>query len=284
MRKATTCSILALALGLTACGQEQPGKPVARAQIGTATPADKSAASMPTDSASATPSFASEVETSCRSVIYRDVPLTQCLAIPANNKITTALAAGSDAPYRSLTAYAKGHDAATIAFAMSGGWFDDKGHPTGYFVQDSKRLQPLASDAKANSGGVFYGTGDVWEIRTTKDFLANVTKRPEFGIQSGPMLVTNGRIDPVPHGKDAKPEIRSAAGIDDKGRAHFVISNAPVSTEVLARFFATELKVKNALCLDNGTSQLWSPATDRLDTGEPIGPILVVEKRPETPN
>ncbi|MEO1967836.1 MAG: phosphodiester glycosidase family protein [Sphingomonadaceae bacterium] len=284
MRKATVCCILGMAMGLTACGQEQPGKPVARAQIGKATATGQPSVPAPTDSASATPSFASEVETSCRSVIYRDVPLTQCLAIPANNKITTALAASSNAPYRSLTAYAKAHDASKIAFAMNGGWYDEKGQPTGYFVQDSKRLQPLVSDAKANSGGVFYGTGDDWEIRTTKDFLANVTKRPDFGIQSGPMLVTDGRIDAAARSKNTKAEIRSAVGIDDKGRAHFVISNAPVSTELLARFFASELKVKNALCLDKGTSQLWSPATDRLDTGDPIGPILVIEKRPETPN
>ena len=276
MRKATVCCILTLALGLTACGQEQPGKPVARAQIGTATPG---AGGSPTASPTATTSFASEVETACRSVIYRNVPLTQCLAVPSNNRIATALADAAGKVYGSLSAYAKVHDPSQIAFAMSGGEFDDKGQPTGYFVQDSKRTQTLATGTKADGGGVFFGNGDSWEIRSTKDFLANVAKRPDFGIQSGPMLVSKGRVDGRLRSDGATPEIRSAVGIDAKGRAHFVISNAPVTLEVLAHFFADELKVDNALSLGSGGSQLWSPATDRLDTGAPIGPILVIEKR-----
>ena len=69
----------------------------------------------------------------------------------------------------------------------------------------------------------------------------------------------------------------NAVGVDAKGRAHFVISNAPLSFGKLARFYRDELGVKNALYLDGSVSQLWNPATDRIDSGAPIGPILVVE-------
>ncbi len=47
----------------------------------------------------------------------------------------------------------------------------------------------------------------------------------------------------------------------------------------LARFFRDELGVKNALYLDGTVSALWNPPTDRLDSGTPIGPIVVVERK-----
>ena len=58
-----------------------------------------------------------------------------------------------------------------------------------------------------------------------------------------------------------------------------MISNAPISFGKLARFYKDELHVKNALYLDGNVSQLWNPATERLDTGAPIGPIVVVRKK-----
>ena len=73
--------------------------------------------------------------------------------------------------------------------------------------------------------------------------------------------------------------IRNAVGVDDEGRAHFVISNAPISFGKLARFYKDELEVKNALFLDDTISLLWNPVTERLDTGAPIGPIVVVSKK-----
>ncbi len=58
-----------------------------------------------------------------------------------------------------------------------------------------------------------------------------------------------------------------------------MISNGPVSFGKLARFYRDELNVKNALYLDGNVSALWNPATGRLDTGAPIGPIIVVGKK-----
>ena len=58
-----------------------------------------------------------------------------------------------------------------------------------------------------------------------------------------------------------------------------MISNAPISFGKLARFYKDELDVKNALFLDGNVSLLWNPATDRLDTGAPIGPIAVIKKK-----
>lgn len=267
---------LCLLAVLTACGPQAEGEPVARVQV-SGTPA-----ATPTATPSAT--IANEVESACRSVIFENTPLTDCIAIPERHRIATALAGSDGANFRSLAAFAQSRDPLTIAFAVNAGMFDDEGDPIGYFVEGGERKKELnTADGEGNfhmkPNGVFFGTGDSWEIRTADDFLRNVGDRPAFGTQSGPMLVINGRLhrEITPDGPSRT--IRNAVGIDERGRAHFVISTAPISFGKLARFYRDELKVRNALYLDGSVSQLWNPATERLDGGAPIGPILVIERK-----
>ncbi|QPD00075.1 phosphodiester glycosidase family protein [Qipengyuania soli] len=272
--KTTTIAILSL-MALTACEAQPEGKPVARTRID-----GKADAATPTP----TPSVASAVESACRSIIFEDAPLTHCLATPSRHTISMDLGPSGEAPYRSLSEFAKTHSPDKVAFAMNAGMFDDEGKPIGYFVENSERLKELnTADGEGNfhmkPNGVFYGTNGEWHVRTTDDFLANVKDRPVFGTQSGPMLVVDGKLHPEITNDGPSRLVRNAVGVDDQGRAHFVISNAPVSFGKIARFYRDELKVKNALYLDGTVSQLWNPATDRLDTGAPIGPIVVVERK-----
>lgn len=268
-------ALAGLVLATAACEPPKGGAPVARVQV----------SGTPTETASPEPSatIASQVESACRSVIFENTPLTDCIATPERHRITTALA-GPDGKYRSLTALAKTRDARTIAFAVNAGMFDAAGDPLGYFVEKGDRKKELNTAAGEGNfhmkpNGVFYGTGDGWAIRTAEDFKAKVTERPDFGTQSGPMLVVNGKLHPEITPDGPSRAIRNAVGIDAQGRAHFVISSAPISFGKLARFYRDELKVKNALYLDGSISQLWNPATERLDAGAAIGPILVVERK-----
>lgn len=268
-------SLVAVTAILAACEPQPAGEPVARVQV-SGTP---SATASPSPSAT----IASEVESACRSVIFENTPLTDCIAIPERHRIATALA-GPDGNFRSLTSFAASRDPKTIAFAVNAGMFDDAGDPIGYFVQAKDRKKELnTADGEGNfhmkPNGVFFGTGDKWEVCTGDDFLKNVGDRPEFGTQSGPMLVINGKLHPEITQDGPSRAIRNAVGIDERGRAHFVISSAPISFGKLARFYRDELKVKNALYLDGSVSQLWNPATERLDSGAPIGPILVIERK-----
>ena len=274
--------ILALAAGsLVACEQQPEGEPVARADIGRSN-SPGTAADTPADDAQ--PTIASQVESACRSVIFENTSLTHCLAVPTRHRIATDLAGADGANYRSLSAFAGGRDAETVAFAMNAGMFDDEGDPIGYFVEDSERLKTLNTEEGEGNfhldpNGVFFGSGETWEVRTTDDFLANVADRPEFGTQSGPMLVIDGELHPEISTDGESRLIRNSVGIDAQGRAHFVISNAPISFGKLARFYRDELSVSDALYLDGTVSALWNPATGRLDTGAAIGPLIVVEKR-----
>lgn len=268
-------SALVVTTALAACQPAQEGEPVARVQV-SGTPA---APATPSPSAS----IASQVESACRQVIFENTPLTDCIAVPERHRIATALA-GPEGNFRSLASFAASRDPRTIAFAVNAGMFDEAGDPIGYFVQGGERTKELnTADGEGNfhmlPNGVFFGTGDSWEIRTAEDFRANVGERPDFGTQSGPMLVVNGRLHPEIRPDGPSRTIRNAVGIDQQGRAHFVISAAPISFGKLARFYRDELKARNALYLDGSVSQLWNPATERLDGGAPIGPILVVERK-----
>ncbi|MBL8657940.1 MAG: phosphodiester glycosidase family protein [Altererythrobacter sp.] len=267
--------LLAATIPLTACQPPEAGEPVGRVQV-SGTPA-------PSATPTPAPTIASQVESACRSVIFENTPLTDCIATPERHRIGTALA-GPDGNFASLSAFATSRDRKTIAFAVNAGMFDKEGQPVGYFVERGQRRKELnTADGEGNfhmkPNGVFFGTGDSWEIRTAEDFKANVSQRPDFGTQSGPMLVVNGKLHPEITQDGASRTIRNAVGIDAQGRAHFVISSAPISFGKLARFYRDELKVKNALYLDGSVSQLWNPATERIDAGAPIGPILVVERK-----
>lgn len=271
--------LLAL-IGLAGCDAQTEGKPVTRARID----GEKSASvQAPPPGASVSP----EVQSACRSIIFENTPLTHCLAVPSRHRISMALGPEGGSPFRSLARFSQTPRPGKVAFAMNAGMFDDEGKPIGYFVENGERLQTLnTADGEGNfhmkPNGVFYGTGDSWAVMATDEFLANVSERPAFGTQSGPMLVIDGRIHPEISSDGTSKAIRNAVGVDTKGRAHFVISNAPLSFGKLARFMRDELETPNALYLDGNVSQLWNPSTERLDGGAPIGPIVVVERVEET--
>lgn len=224
----------------------------------------------------------------CEVKIFEAVPITHCVADPAKHTIRTVLSDDAGKPFRSLSTYGKslGDDAVNVAFAVNGGMFDGAGEPIGYYVEDGERLKLLnREDGPGNfhlkPNGVFFGTDGKWEVRTSDDFYANVGDRPRFGTQSGPMLVIKGKLHPEIQDNGPSKAIRNGVGVDAAGRAHFVISDAPLSFGQLARFFRDEIKVPNALFLDGNVAALWDPLAERLDTGAEIGPLIVVKNREE---
>jgi len=265
-----------LITGLAGCGPQPEGEPVLRTEIGSGIAEDIS----PKTGA----------DSACRKVTFENVSFTHCTADPAIHRVTTDL--GPDGgetpskPYRSLANLSanRGSDARLVAFAVNGGMFDGEGKPIGYYVEDKDRKKELSrTDGPGNfhlkPNGVFFGTGSKWEVRTSDDFYRNIGDRPEFGTQSGPMLVIGGKLHPEIAENGPSKAIRNGVGVDKDGRAHFIISDAPISFGQLARYYRDELKTPNALFLDGNVSALWDPAGDRLDIGAPLGPLIVVEMK-----
>ena len=229
---------------------------------------------------------APEPDSPCVRVVFEETPLVDCIADPARHAIRTVLSGSRGNPYRGFAEYTldRAADADPVAFAVNGGMFDNLGKPIGYYVEDGKRLKELNRARGLGNfhllpNGVFYVDGKDWRIRTADDFYENVTDRPDYGTQSGPMLVIDGELHPDIQDDGPSRYVRNAVGIDDEGRAHFVISGRPLSFGRLARYYRDELEVKNALYLDGAVSSLWDPARDRMDQRAPLGPLIVVEKR-----
>lgn len=268
---------------LTGCGPQPEGEPVIRTEIGSGV-AESDSELGPAAEPSPTPTPA--MASACDSTTFEGAALTHCIADPARHRIVTVLGPADGAPYRGFAALAakRAADAAPVAFAMNAGMYDGEGKPIGYYVEDGRRLKELnRADGPGNfhlkPNGVFYGTGGKWQIRTADDFYANVADRPQFGTQSGPMLVIDGKLHPKIAEDGPSKAVRNGVGVDRAGRAHFVISEEPISFGVLARYFRDELETPDALFLDGNVSALWDPARKRMDSGSRFGPMLVVEEK-----
>lgn len=276
-------------LSLAGCDQQSPGEPIVRTPIKPAGAGGQVAAGDVVDEPPVDDP-AAQVESSCRSVIFENTPFTHCLAVPSRHRVTTVLAGSDKQPFRGFAAFGASRPpgAAPVAFAFNGGMFDDEGRPIGYYVENGERLKTInTADGEGNfhmdPNGVFFGDDQRWRILTAQDFVDNVQDRPQFGTQSGPMLVIEGELHPEIAADGESRLVRNAVGVDEQGRAHFVISNAAVSFGKLARLYRDKLEVDNALYLDGNVSALWNPASGRMDAGAPLGPLIVVEKRTTPP-
>ncbi|MDP5103360.1 MAG: phosphodiester glycosidase family protein [Erythrobacter sp.] len=266
-----------LALALTACTEQPAGEPVVRTMLDGSTPPEEAA---PSPSPTAT---LATVPSDCQVVVFEDVPLTDCIADPAKHRIATANAPKGGQPFGSLSAFAATVDASTIAFAMNGGMYGDDLKAIGYYVENGERLAELdrgngTGNFYLKPNGVFFGTGSKWQVLGSNTFFNTVKDRPQFGTQSGPLMVVDGKLHPEIQDNGPSKAIRNGVGVDASGKAHFVISGAPISFGQLARYFRDEVKVTNALYLDGAVSSLWDPGTGRTDGGR-VGPIIVVSKR-----
>jgi uncharacterized protein YigE (DUF2233 family) len=220
----------------------------------------------------------------CKTFTFENSSFTDCIAIPGTHDIALKIKGRDGIIYRGFPSLARELDASTVAFAMNGGMYDAKSRPIGYYVESGDKLHELNSNNASGNfylkpNGVFFGTGDNWQVLSSEAFAIKVSKRPEFGTQSGPMLVIDGMIHPDFDANGPSKYIRNAVGVDTQGRAHFVISEQPVSFGRLARLMRNELRTSNALYLDGEVSALWNPARERMDGKYPLGPLILVTRQ-----
>ena len=265
---------LVLLLVLAGCDAFAENEPAARIdldKIGVATPAPKAAPEVAAASV-------------CEQAVFEEAALTHCVADPAAHAIATALAPEGRMPYRSFASYNAENGADGVAFGMNGGMYDDDGQPIGYYVEGGERLKELnRADGPGNfhlkPNGVFFGSGNSWQVLSADRFYAEVANRPAFATQSGPMLVVDGAIHSEITENGPSRLTRNAVGVDAAGRAHFVISRGAISFGLLARYFLNELQTPNALFLDGSVSALWDPVNDRMDGLAPLGPLILVQNK-----
>lgn len=234
--------------------------------------------------AASAPVAALASQSECNAISFQGKRFTDCIAEPGKHRIMTRITGTNGIIYRGFGNLARDIDPAAVVFAVNGGMYDTGSRPIGYYVENANRLYPLNT---RNAGGNFYlkpnGVffGDAagnWKVMASDDFAAKITTRPEFGTQSGPMLLIGGKLHPKISQSGTSLKIRNAVGVDPGSRAHFVISDEPVSFGTLALFMRDRVQATDALFLDGTVSSLWHPASRRMDTGYPLGPLIVVTR------
>lgn len=170
-----------------------------------------------------------------------------------------------------------------IRFAMNAGMYHSDLSPVGLHVEAGVEKHALVHGGGWGNfflqpNGVFFidksGKAGVME---TEAYAASGIQ-PRLATQSGPMLVINGQLHPSFLPQSDSFKIRNGAGVDDKGRVVFVVTEKPVRFYDMAVFYRDVLNCPNALFLDGSISSLMVPEWGRRDEREPLGPIVAVVK------
>ena len=168
-----------------------------------------------------------------------------------------------------------------LVFGMNAGMYHGDFSAVGLYVEHGQQLSPLnLADGEGNfflkPNGVLMMT-KAGKLAVVEASEAGRMKEPLlWATQSGPMLLTRGKMHPVFQANSKNKLIRNGVGITKDGRAVFAISEAPVSFHEFASVFRDRLGCVDALFLDGTVSSLYAPALKRRDFRMDLGPMLGV--------
>lgn len=218
----------------------------------------------------------------CSVRAFEGSSFTACAFDPAQQEFRLVwLTPSGVAPYGGFRSLSQDVEVGKVAFAMNAGMYDDAGAPIGLYVENGQERHAISTtDGPGNfhlkPNGVFWvDAGGAPHVDATDAYLA-LKPAPVWATQSGPMLLIGGALHPAFDADGTSRNIRNGAGVGEDGKAWFVISEQPVSFGKFARFFRDQLGSRNALYLDGAVSSLWDPHAGRMDTGFPLGPLILV--------
>ncbi len=172
-----------------------------------------------------------------------------------------------------------------LVFATNGGMYQPDQSPQGLYIENGKVLQK--ADTRREGYGNFYmqpngiflisKKGEPHVIRT-QDLRSYERKGIRYATQSGPMLLTDGKMNAKFMKDSPNFHIRSGVGVNDNGDLVFIISETRVRFYELAKAFE-EMGCKNALYLDGAISQTYLPEIERIETGGGFGVMIGVSKK-----
>ena len=148
--------------------------------------------------------------------------------------------------------------------------------PYGLYIENGKQLHPIRKQLnykvsnKIQPDGVFYTTGTQAVIHPLGE--KRFYKNAKWAIQSGPMLLIDGRINPALPNK--KKTLRHGVGIKKDGKVYFACFEA--SMREFAEHFQKE-GCLNALILESDHPDIWYNGNSRNKFNR-FGPMIVAEK------
>lgn len=204
-------------------------------------------------------------------VVHADTRFRVVRALPEQVGLVWKDAKGQ--PYRSFDKVQSAllPQGKTVAFIMNAGLFQMGGTPCGLHIEDGKTLHAINL---ANGEGNFHlkPNGVLWIEAAGKDRRAFVAASEAFlthqrelaggsvvqtAVQSGPLLLIDGRRHPAFREGSPNRLHRNGVGVDAQGRVVFAITEAGQSVNFwdFAGLFL-KLDCRNALFLDGNLSEM----------------------------
>jgi len=183
----------------------------------------------------------------------------------------------------SLLAYLESQGDSVIAITNAG-IFEKNLTPAGLYIERSLTLNPInLADGYGNfylkPNGIFYITPYGAAIIDASQFSTQEDSAT-FAIQSGPLLLLDGRVHPAFMPGSVNCRLRSGIGVDPESSVFVAISNGAVNFHDFAMYFRENLGVQNALYLDGAISTLYAPPLGRTrQSGKRYGAFLVVRPK-----
>lgn len=152
-----------------------------------------------------------------------------------------------------------------LVFAMNAGIFSPEYVPMGLHVAEEKELSPLnLREGEGNfflkPNGVFYLERGIPQIVDAAQYPM-LKAHPSLAVQSGPLLVVQGKIHPAFRENSPNRYVRNGVGVTANQRVVLVFSQTPVTLYEFATFFKESLHCENALYLDGAISRVYAPAS-----------------------
>jgi uncharacterized protein YigE (DUF2233 family) len=174
----------------------------------------------------------------------------------------------------------------SLLYACNGGMYMQNQAPLGYYIENGNTLQKI--NIKTGSGnfylkpkGVFYvlagGRAGIQSIETAKD-RSSLPTAIRYLTQSGPMLISNGTINPLFTPGSTNINVRNGVGMLPNGNAYFAMSTYPVSFYDFAKHFKDK-GCSNALYFDGFVSRTYCPQENYTQSGGAFGVMIAVVKK-----
>ena len=167
-----------------------------------------------------------------------------------------------------------------VRFAMNGGMYTPAQAPVGLYVEEGVEFTKLdtgtvgSGNFRMQPNGVFGITrsGSAFVLRTgTYESIGPV----RYATQSGPMLLTDGVMNPNFRAASSNLHIRNGVGLLPNGKVLFAISKEPLNFYDFARFFQ-QRGCANALYLDGAISRAVIPSAGIEQRDGKLGVLIAV--------
>lgn len=167
-------------------------------------------------------------------------------------------------------------------FATNAGIFDPTYTPLGLHVEDGKALHDLnLADGTGNfflkPNGVFFLDARGARIEDATKFDGQ-TAGLRLATQSGPLLLSNGVLNPTLNANSPNRKVRSGVGLRDPDHVVFALSRGPVTFYELGTLFRDHLHCPDALYLDGVISRFHVPGADGGSDGDFAGMLVVTSR------